>query len=149
MSGLPGQPSTPTCDQCRQPLDRASLLCDLTVCCDCARRALRASRKGTRPVVVARELRDAGQSAAFDARPDDRAKVDAAIRQLAALGQPFSANDAREIHGVKGPVVGAAFTAARKAGLIRAVGFTTSDEAKTHAHPVRVWTGAQQAGAAA
>ncbi len=140
---------TAFCRLCPAELDRCAILNDTDVCTDCAMKAIRASRKGTRAVVVGRELRDAGQATASDARPDDRAKVDAAIRQLAALGREFSANDCRALHGVTGPVVGAAFTAARKAGLIRAVGFTTSDEAKTHAHPVRVWTGAQQAGAAA
>lgn len=52
-------------------------------------------------------------------------------------------------HSVTGPVVGAAFTAARKAGLIRAIGFTTSDEPGTHAHPVRTWLGVNAKGAAA
>src|SRR5690606_6302550 len=82
-----------------------------------------------------------GQAVASAARPDDRARVDAAIRRLAATGREFSSNEARAIHGVSGPVVGAAFTAARKAGLIRAVGYTPSTEPGTHAHPVRVWVG--------
>lgn len=83
-----------------------------------------------------------GQSIATTAHPADRAKVEAAIRQLAATGQPFSANQCRPLHGVTGPVVGAAFTAAAKAGLIRRVGYVTSTEPGTHAHPVAEWIGA-------
>lgn len=89
-----------------------------------------------------RRDKDRGQALATAAHPNDGARVDAAIRQLAATGREFSSNEARQIHGVAGPVVGARFTAARKAGVIRAVGFTTSTEPGTHAHPVRTWVGA-------
>ena len=134
--------TAPRCRLCREPLDRAAILNACATCTTCALTALRAARKGTRAVAVA--LRDAGQQAATD-----RALVDAAIRTLAASGREFSANEARTLHGVTGPVVGAAFTAARKAGLIRAIGFTTSDEPGTHAHPVRTWLGVNAKGAAA
>lgn len=87
-------------------------------------------------------LKSEGQQLATAAHPDDRSKVEAAIKKLAASGREFSSNDARSLHGVSGPVVGATFTAARKAGLIRAVGFTTSTDPGTHAHPVRTWIGA-------
>lgn len=82
-----------------------------------------------------------GQAIATAARLDDAGRVDAAIRLLAATGREFSSNEARGLHGVSGPVVGARFTAARKAGLIRSVGFTTSTDPGTHAHPVRTWVG--------
>ena len=82
-----------------------------------------------------------GQAIATNAHQSDAAKVDAAIRQLAATGREFSSNEARGLHGVVGPVVGARFTAARKAGLIRSVGFTESTSESTHAHPVRTWVG--------
>lgn len=84
----------------------------------------------------------AGQARVAAARTDDAAKVDAAIRHLAATGREFSSNEARGLHGVSGPVVGARFTAARKAGLIRATGFVTSTDPGTHAHPVRTWVAA-------
>lgn len=91
-----------------------------------------------------------GQARATDAHPDDRARVDAAIRTLAATGRPFSANDARAIHGVKGGVVGAAFGAARRSGLIVPVGDETSSDPGTHAHRIFRWTGQQpDVGAAA
>jgi len=90
---------------------------------------------------VGQRLKVAGQAQASTAHPDDRAKVDAAIRQLAATGQPFSANDARSIHGVRGGVVGAAFTAARKAGLIQRIGREPSSAASTHGHEIGQWLG--------
>ncbi len=86
-------------------------------------------------------LKFAGQSLATAAHPNDRAKVDAAIRQLAATRRPFSANDARRIHGVTGGVVGAAFTAAHKSGLIAPVGDETSTDKGTHGHRIYQWIG--------
>lgn len=86
-------------------------------------------------------LKFAGMAIATAARPDDRAKVDAAIRQLAATGKPFSSNDARPLHNVTGPVVGAAFQAAAKSGLIVRVGYEASTQPGTHAHPVATWKG--------
>lgn len=84
----------------------------------------------------------AGQSRATDAHPDDRAKVEAAVRELAATGRPFSANTARAIHGVKGGVVGATFTALHKEGVIRPCGDETSSEPGTHGHRLFQWIGA-------
>lgn len=86
-------------------------------------------------------LKFKGQSITTAAHPADRAKVEAAIRQLAASGRPFSSNDARPLHNVTGPVVGAAFSAAAKAGLIKRVGYVSSTEPGTHAHPVAEWIG--------
>ena len=93
-------------------------------------------------LATARAARDAGQSLAAAAHPEERARVEAAIRQLAATGQPFSANDARAIHGVKGGVVGATFTALRKEGVIRPCGDETSTSEATHGHRVYRWVGA-------
>jgi hypothetical protein len=76
------------------------------------------------------------------AHPTERAAVEAAIRTLAATGRPFSSNDARAIHGVRGPVVGAAFQAAARAGVIKKVGYETSTSPETHAHPVAQWVAA-------
>lgn len=87
-------------------------------------------------------LKDRGQAIATAAHPDERAAVESAIRKLAATGRPFSANDARQIHGMRGGVVGAAFTALRKQGVIRAVGDETSTDAGTHGHRIYQWIGA-------
>ena len=86
-------------------------------------------------------LKAQGQARAAAAHPDDRTKVEAAIRQLAATGQPFSANDARLIHGVKGGVVGATFTALKNEGVIAACGDTNSDSGPTHGHRIFQWKG--------
>lgn len=85
--------------------------------------------------------KDHGQAVASAAHPDDRSRVEAAIRQLAATGKPFSANDARALHGVKGGVVGAAFSALRKEGVIRACGDETSTDEGTHGHRIYRWVG--------
>lgn len=82
-----------------------------------------------------------GMSVALAAHPDDRAKVEAAVRQLAATGRPFSANDARAVHGVTGGVVGAVFSSLASAGVIRSIGYEKSTKASTHAHPVATWVG--------
>lgn len=82
-----------------------------------------------------------GQAIATAAHSEDAVKVDAAIRQLAATGRPFSANDARALHGIKGGVVGARFTSAHKAGLIRPVGDETSTDKGTHGHRIFRWVG--------
>ena len=142
MTPRPLPTRTPRCRLCPSLLDLCAQLNNCDVCTPCHLKAIHASRQGTRArVVAAIAARDQGQAVASDAHPDERARVDAAIRQLAATGREFSANDALPLHNVTGPVVGAAFTAARKAGLIRAVGFTTSAKPGTHAHPVRTWIG--------
>ena len=85
--------------------------------------------------------KDRGQAVASAAHPDDRSRVEAAIRQLAATGEPFSSNDCRAIHGVRGGVVGAAFSALAKEGVIRKLGYEASTDPGTHAHPVATWQG--------
>lgn len=93
-------------------------------------------------LVVAFAARDAAMARATEARPTDASRVAAAIRQLAAKGQPFSANDARAIHGVRGGVVGATFNALRSEGLIAPVGAETSTDRGTHGKTVARWIGA-------
>lgn len=121
-----------TCDQCQQQLYPCDTLSGHTTCVECARRN----------IASAIRLRDRGQSLASAAHPDDRAKVEAAIRKLAASGRPFSANDARSLHGVAGGVVGATFTALNKAGVIRPAGDDTSTGASAHGHRIFRWQGA-------
>lgn len=83
-----------------------------------------------------------GQAITTAAHPAERAKVEAAVRKLAATGRPFSANSARPLHGVSGPVVGAVFSALASEGLIRRVGYVASTEPGTHGHPVAEWVAA-------
>lgn len=86
-------------------------------------------------------LKAEGQQRALDAHPDDRARVEAAIRRLAATGKPFSANDARSLHGVRGGVVGATFTALCKAEVIRPIGDEVSTDRGTHGKTVAIYIG--------
>jgi hypothetical protein len=88
------------------------------------------------------KLKFEGQAIALAAHPNDRTRVEAAIRKLAATGQPFSANDARVLHGVKGGVVGATFTALKTEGVIKAVGAEPSTSGPTHGHHIFKWTAA-------
>lgn len=83
-----------------------------------------------------------GQAATTAAHPDERALVEAAIRAAAATGRPFSANSIRSAHGVRGPVVGATFTALRQAGVIRPRGDVTSTGASANGHRIFEWEAA-------
>lgn len=87
------------------------------------------------------QLKVRGQAIASAAHPDDRSKVEAAIREAAASGRPFSANSIRDQHGVTGGVVGAAFTAMRKAGVIRSCGDDDSTGDSAHGHRIYQWIG--------
>jgi hypothetical protein len=84
-----------------------------------------------------------GQARAAAAHPDEQARVEAAVRQLAACGRPFSANDARAIHGVKGGVVGAVFGALHKDHVIKPCGDETSNARSTNGHRIFLWIGDQ------
>lgn len=88
-----------------------------------------------------RALKVQGQAAAVAAHPTERARVEAAIRQLAATGRPFSANEARKIHGATGGVVGATFSAMQTQGVILAVGGEASSKGSTHGHRICQWVG--------
>lgn len=119
------------CSRCPGPLDLAATLTGFDFCLDCERKDLDAAIK----------LKRRGQAIASAAHPDERARVDAAIRAAAATGLPFSANSIRSQHGVVGGVVGAAFTAARKAGLIQRIGREPSSSVSTHGHEIGQWLG--------
>lgn len=88
-------------------------------------------------------LRDAGMATAAEAAGADVAAIDLLIARAAATGAVFSANDLRA-HlppGVRTAAIGARFAHARRRGVIRAVGYITSTDPGTHAHPVRTWRG--------
>ncbi len=99
------------------------------------------------PLELARALRDAGTEAASNSAPVEwRETVDAAIRSLAGLGRPFTADDVRAL-GIGDPpspkAWGARMLAASKGGVIRRVGYRPSTRASVHGHPIAVWVGAQ------
>lgn len=95
----------------------------------------------------ARAARDAGMARTTNAADEDEiAVVDAAILRLARAGVEFSANDIRaELDGVRGPLIGARFNAARMRKLIAPVSYTPSTDPRTHAHPIRTWRGTAKA----
>lgn len=84
--------------------------------------------------------RDAALTGTAEANP---AAMRAALRIIrdAALSMPqFSSNDTRHamtVARVPGPTIGAAFRQAAKDRVIRGIGYVTSTDAGTHAHPVR------------
>lgn len=93
------------------------------------------------PVAPA-DARDAAL-ASITASDEDRDRIDAAIRRAASTRQPFSANSIRsELAGVNPPLIGARFRAAATAGVIRRIGYVTSTDPGTHAHPVAEWVAA-------
>lgn len=80
------------------------------------------------------------------ASPDWRTRWDKAIALLALSGEPFSADDVREIAGPPEDhpnACGARFLAASRSGLVRRVGYRKSSRAVLHAHPVALWEGIQ------
>lgn len=84
--------------------------------------------------------------AAVEQRTDEwtRRTVDDAIRELVRRGEPFSANTLREQlpPGIPGPLIGARFMAAHRAGLIRRVGDVPSTDPGTHGHRIGLWEAA-------
>jgi hypothetical protein len=84
-----------------------------------------------------------GQGRAVAADPEGFARASNAIAALAGLGGPFDASDVRAWAGpFESPnVIGAAFSAARKAGQIRSAGVTTSKATSRHGGLVRLWEG--------
>lgn len=69
--------------------------------------------------------------------------MDTAIGYLASTGVPFSADDCRDLvpppdHPAR---VGARFSAAMKAGLIRPTGYAISRSTTRHAGVLRTWVG--------
>ena len=73
---------TARCRLCTGVLDFAATANHVDVCTSCAIKAIHASRQGTRAKVTA--TRDAGQSAASQAHPDEWAVLVAAVNKVAA-----------------------------------------------------------------
>jgi hypothetical protein len=92
---------------------------------------------------LAAQAKRTGQGRAVNADPEGFERASRAIAALAALGSPFDASDVRAWAGpFESPnVLGASFSRARKAGLIRASGVTTAKAASRHGGLVRLWEG--------
>lgn len=92
---------------------------------------------------LAAQAKGTGQGRAVNADPEGFERASNAIVALAALGSPFGADEVRAWGGpFQFPnVIGAAFSAARKAGVIRSAGVTTSKATSRHGGLVRLWEG--------
>lgn len=72
----------------------------------------------------------------------DRKLIDQAIAAFAITGEPFSANDLRDLlPDVRTTLMGSRFYAASVREEIRKVGDATSTKKNTHAKPVALWIG--------
>jgi hypothetical protein len=79
--------------------------------------------------------------AALERAEDWAGKAEAAIRWM-EKGWRFSADDVRALVGHPpghGDAFGGVFRNARRAGLIRAIGYTTSSRPKAHGRVLREW----------
>jgi hypothetical protein len=92
---------------------------------------------------LADRARRTGQARATQTDPDGFERASKAIAELAKLGRPFDAGNVRTWAGPfeTGNVIGAAFSFAKKAGLIRVAGVTTSKAVPRHGGLVRLWEG--------
>lgn len=90
-------------------------------------------------------LADKGMALANGAAsPEWKRKWDAAIRDLARAGEPFTADDVRDRAGEPTDhpnACGARFNAAARSGLIERVGYRKSARPILHSHPIALWQG--------
>ena len=87
-------------------------------------------------------LAEAGIAKADAAEANEwKAKADFAIEQLAASGQEFTAENVRLVAGdpSRPNAFGARFLAAKRAGLIRHVGYKNATRPSRHTHPIKIW----------
>lgn len=92
-----------------------------------------------------KDLRDEGVASVYGHTPESwRSSTQLLIAQLASNGQPFTAEDVREIVGDPPNhhnAMGAQFIGAAKAGLIEKVGYTQPTRSSRHASVMAVWRG--------
>jgi hypothetical protein len=99
-------------------------------------------RRAPEPVTGA-GLRDRGVSQVAAASPQFLARATEAIRSLARLDQPFTAEDVASLTGRpdRPNAMGAALISARKAGIIEKVGYVQATRKARHASALAVWRG--------
>lgn len=90
-------------------------------------------------------LRDEGMAAVTDASDEIAIKtIDQAIAAFNAAGEPWSANDMRDLlPDVRQPLIGARIRAAAMRKEMRKVGYVPSTLPSTHAHPIALWKGVE------
>lgn len=96
-----------------------------------------------------RALRDAGVAAAGSTAPGAlvtawKAKANKALEELIREGSYFSADDLVDLVGLppRRNMLGGVFIGARRAGLIKPVGYTQASRPEAHARVQRTWAGA-------
>jgi hypothetical protein len=82
--------------------------------------------------------RETGLETARRGDPDGFALAFESIRELAALGSEFTADD---VINIGSNAKGSAFSYLRGLGVIESVGFTTSKSVTRHGSIVRIWRG--------
>ena len=96
-----------------------------------------------------RDLADACMQMALFVKPDWKVRAEYVIQQLAAAGNPFTADDVIERVGLPtryqgmnaNNAVGAVMSAAARRKQIVRVGFTTANRSSSHARVLGVWQG--------
>jgi hypothetical protein len=88
-------------------------------------------------------LRDQGVAKVAAASPNFLYRATEAIKRLAKLGQPFTAEDVAALTGRpdRPNAMGAALISARRAGIITKVGYVQATRKARHASALAVWTG--------
>lgn len=106
-----------------------------------------APRNVTAALAAARAARDAGIALALEGASDwDKALVWQAIEAFGEVGQPFSANNLRDLlPDVPRAMIGGQFTKASAAGVIVRVGVVMSTDEPTHHKAIGLWLGAAAA----
>ena len=86
------------------------------------------------------------QAEAADRSGWDKNLIDQAIDALAETGEPFSANELRELlpDNVRASLMGGRFVNARSRGVIRWDGWTTSTKRNTHGKGIGRYVGVSQ-----
>jgi hypothetical protein len=104
-----------------------------------------AARKAVDGVLAGLRGRDRGIAAVWQGTDEEwKEFASAAIQLLAGAGEPFTAEEVRELcNDPPGHpnAMGALFQAASRRGLIRFVGYRKATRESLHAHPIGVWIG--------
>jgi hypothetical protein len=138
-----------TCDH--EPTEHSTLAGCLAPGCDCEAGPVVAAfmPPPSQGLAEGRARRDAGVAAAGTTAPGAlvtawKAKASKGLEDLIREGSYFSADDLVALVGLppRRNMLGGVFIGARKAGLIRPVGYTQATRPEAHARVQRTWAGA-------
>ena len=112
------------CDYCQGPLYTADLLCNLTTCSECARRAIKASRRPPRERTVPKRM-----PSTFGVSPEDWATFLTAARSVAVNGEVHSSDMRPLLRGrLHHKTIGRCYKRAKAAGIFEVAGREQSDD---------------------